>query len=642
MFQSAILFQPSLAVKNKKLFLLTTPSAPPRPRRGTTSLWVFVEEECPYRLAEFPAAFVLLQEYSLCKLVERTVERAHAVIKRVGGNATYILAPYLCSIVRESYNLALLKANADFHEFAVKAWFSKSLLNDLLKLRVPLDKLRGMPRVEKLKTIYQTSLDVHYADTSDSKRADLLWAITAPSSAAPPVLGTADKLASEYLKYTFHEGHFFSMPTDQFEASLQVGADVLGDHPDPVSATLSSVDDGATHFDMDTAGSHTFFRVVRSTSAVGRFHTVVPHVARNPDVIEVSRCTFLAASPARRSVLVFGDQDQQQQLNLRCVLSDIGRYVRHAFQWSLLDTSATLKPRPTVDADGGGDTYTLPLSTGPPCGFVRGLSRASQTSPSPPCRDIVAVSDEFGGQALMRFAKMIKEHGGIPENGVLQRNLRMDDETLERCLAIGALSCDVDVAGESRVFVAKQNVLWSTVLLLGKPVPLVQLELSSDAMKGSKLALMVRLRVEGWRPSPECEPWEIGGALCLLGGLSRPKSYFAALLDRQNICTKVPSIHHGRLDGYYKCLLNCPAAKLADHPGLADITSNKDLLAICGAESEDDDHGADAVPDTELVFPSLDDEPGHPPFLSQVFLVVVTIPLRRCFVCVLKSASFVV
>ena len=68
-------------------------------------------------LISFAHAFCCLLQYAMVSLVERCIESAHVIIRRVGLSAVNVLVPYVCAKVREEANVSLLRADIAFNKF---------------------------------------------------------------------------------------------------------------------------------------------------------------------------------------------------------------------------------------------------------------------------------------------------------------------------------------------------------------------------------------------------------------------------------------------------------------------------------------------------------------------------------------------
>ena len=111
-----------------------------------------------FPLQHFPEAFFCLTKYSMVELVERRVESIHAIIKQFGAKVSCVTPPYICAIVREKSNMALLQSCEAFFEFCLGSWRKRDLMDSLLSQRFDAVTLRSMGSVDKTKAAYQCDL----------------------------------------------------------------------------------------------------------------------------------------------------------------------------------------------------------------------------------------------------------------------------------------------------------------------------------------------------------------------------------------------------------------------------------------------------------------------------------------------------
>ena len=71
----------------------------------------------------------------------------------------------------EPENLAAIRRSQDFYTFCCQNWHSRSLTDNLLRLRVDGAALKAMTPKAKLDLVYQTGVEYEYADVADSRAA---------------------------------------------------------------------------------------------------------------------------------------------------------------------------------------------------------------------------------------------------------------------------------------------------------------------------------------------------------------------------------------------------------------------------------------------------------------------------------------
>jgi len=135
---------------------------------------------------------------------------------------------------------------------------------------------------------------------------------------------------------------------------------------------------------------------------------------------------------------------------------------------------------------------------------------------------------------------------------------------------------------------------------------------------------MMRLCEEGWATLPDDGPlsFRMGEELQCQLILSKPVSYFVALASHNEIFAKgVAEIKHDMPDGYFRCLLTLPAAKLQS---LLDDMANKsnerfmgelrELQLQDGDANAVDDSSGGGVPLASCELPAL--PPVHAPIVA--------------------------
>ena len=85
-------------------------------------------------LKNFVNAYLYLLAYCLIPIVERRIEAEHARIKKILRHLTFVVPATLCSLLRESVNLELLRSN-EFFEYCVKNWHRHNIVDMVLRQR---------------------------------------------------------------------------------------------------------------------------------------------------------------------------------------------------------------------------------------------------------------------------------------------------------------------------------------------------------------------------------------------------------------------------------------------------------------------------------------------------------------------------
>ena len=193
-------------------------------------------------LIHFPIAYSELQEYSLVSLVERRIEEAHARIKKHGKSWTYALPPYICASLRQDVHLEALRSDIRFYNLCVSRWRSQNLLDDVLRLRCTPDALRAMSNLQKVKMVYQCSLESQYEGTLAQRGHVNVWkALTSDIRSQQLALPDPWKACVEYFKSSLVVGAYYSLPQALFDRCFAREDRVFANAGDVVGIALAVV-----------------------------------------------------------------------------------------------------------------------------------------------------------------------------------------------------------------------------------------------------------------------------------------------------------------------------------------------------------------------------------------------------------------
>jgi len=172
-------------------------------------------------MESYPLLCIALQGYALLAIVERRIERVHGVLKRIGVHAFGVSLPQLCAMVREEQSLELLQRSAEFSEYCVKTWHSRTLLDQILVLRYRQEDLKKLSFKTKLGMVYRCSLSEEFQDVSEHKvGCQEFLMLTAGDRPKPDQVTDDERLCLSWLKSLLPVGSYFSMAREHFEAAL--------------------------------------------------------------------------------------------------------------------------------------------------------------------------------------------------------------------------------------------------------------------------------------------------------------------------------------------------------------------------------------------------------------------------------------
>ena len=126
---------------------------------------------------------------------------------------------------------------------------------------------------------------------------------------------------------------------------------------------------------------------------------------------------------------------------------------------------------------------------------------------------------------------------------------RLSLDTLRQLNCTGLVTLSADQAGAMQISLKPQAVTWCNVVGLAAPTPLCKIACEGDVLKCNKLHMMMQLMLEGWTPGRPEAPIRDGGQRAFR--MSRPLSYYACILKRQDIWAKgVFEIPHLQVDHF--------------------------------------------------------------------------------------------
>ena len=557
-------------------------------------------------LKSFPVAFFLIQNYALVSLVERRIEAVHAMIKKIGAGLTYVLPPYICARLRESFHLDLLNKNVEFYKFCIRRWRSRSVINELLMLRCTQSELAKMTMQEKIKVVYQCSLECEFESTAAPRREHSTWlAIANPQVKVEiPELW---KLCIEYWKSSLHIGGFYTLPRDLFALASEASHDPidLTTIPDPPSNFLLSAGSAG---EISNSSSVVCFEVLR-TRPESRWTVPIKHDLVHKTKINIRLCDTVGLMvDGKRMVVTNSSSAKQCSLDLLSFIRAPHSATHSLFRWRMTKRLPVfeLLPCSTLQINQDVDTYVQPCVVGSKAAIVSMAPAASlvplHTLQSRPNLQLVLSQFErtaawdLGGQGPLS----IKE--------IDAASLEVVNDLVE----YGAL-VRTGLSGAESFFLRRAAVTRTVAVGLVDPTPHVRVSCSGTCLQWSKLHLVLQLQYDGWQPSTEnLDAWKPGGPSMYKPLWSQPLSYFAALFSRTFLVSKgITSIRHGMSDVYYRCLLRLKSSAVVEmlrsldektSDDLKNLLKDRSLLDQPDAEIEDEvdskeDAGAEAIED---------------------------------------------
>ena len=271
----------------------------------------------------------------------------------------------------------------------------------------------------------------------------------------------------------------------------------------------------------------------------------------------------LSSKSSIQSATKLGPAHNNRTLDVCALGQAMGQSLACCFQWKLMNVLSSLMPRAIHDTEESSILPTLCVASS--AGSARSSALASSAGSA----------HEIANAVVGRLAKQPGIHALFRELHVrgcfLSKNVFVNIERLQswqwsdlQALSeSGVLVLKESDFGETLVCMNDSALRYSLMYKLCEPFQHARLPRvwpDADAVRRSKLELILQLHLEGWRPSEtSLDEYAIGtdDHLYLLD-TKRPNSYFLALLSASRIGAKgVTAIPHNKGDAYYKVLLNC-------------------------------------------------------------------------------------
>ena len=348
-------------------------------------------------------------------------------------------------------------------------------------------------------------------------------------------------------------GAYFSLPNALLAACTAFDATVaLPDRHELITRVVElAVGGGAAECRFEE-GEMTLVRVINNCPET-RTLVSIHHDEKLTTLVSVVVCSASTKDTAGDN-LVAHDGTEVTHLDLRGVVAEVAAAVGCVFKWEVRAkvARAALRQLPmhSIVALGDGDESALPSVVGEPP-----LAHAQPLAILP---DVDALNSSLSHLSSAGAFSGVGE-GGARFVASQQAGTRWGSiQTLQR---IGAVVVSRHEHGDAVVRLNPQFVDWKVVISLWHPVAMGCLRSPVDALKTTKLELVIALRMEGWMPdSRVIEPHALGGARVYRPDLKQPLAYFAALHLARRVFNKgATRICHGFPNSYCRCLIQLGA-----------------------------------------------------------------------------------
>lgn len=499
-------------------------------------------------LDQYPCGFCTLQEYCLGSLVERRVEQIHAMVKKLGKGATFILAPYLCAKLREASHLQMLRKSSEFYELCVSSWRKRNLLDTILVTRKTAAELQRMSPKDKVDAIYQCSLEEEYKSTLAARTYQASWkkqlALDVPDQAS-----LHDKACAAYWKTTLVTNGIYSLPRKLFDLAVNGLDESMRDQHSALEDVLAVVDGPMP--ETVPADDHVFFQVT-NLHPERRYRVPLPHVEQKRHAVNVTVLDVVSTNPKNTfDKVVRNEGDIHMTLDMVWLSTSMDQAVNSCLRWVLKGQMTSWK---LIAKEAALEDDLPPIDC-----FASSAIRVSSSATSDSRRLIVeSLQRDVYSHSILKELMTRKAFGKAGHTPVRLDSLHCwRSETLSKLQELGVVVIGRDDIGEQLVSVNPDKLQFGMFCRIVEPLQHIRLSLHNiPPLRRSKLDILFSLHLDGWMPGENPQEIKTDSPKIYRHGLQQPISYFACLLEHKAVCAKGVSIQHGGLDAYYKCLLN--------------------------------------------------------------------------------------
>jgi len=460
----------------------------------------------------------------------------------------------------------------------LRKWHTK-ISEEVLRLRIPKDKLKTMRPVDRVKTVYQCDMASEFQDTTRARANNLHWEAVNKWQLAKVDPVKSDKAMISLFKTILTQNAFFTLPENFFDAWLAGGAppgfDTVGPQFDARTGLMHLAGETIPELFPDGQVGLQVFCIENPTPET-RSHLVPSHTEELRSTIHVSRVDVLSGLNNYTELLVM-----RTGVCLRLDVAVLCRYLQNylpsLFRWSIAQVNTTLRERSHPLAIGSGAPM-LPAIVDLRVGASSSDEISTAMAPYQP-PELATTSEERFALAQLAYCD------GIRREVPLKMLVDVKVDTIESLRSKSVALVRTDEFGEAMVSINPQGVQAEATFILRSCIPAFKYQRPGDQLKLGYLYQKIRLIEDGWEEGKPDNDYQPDGEK-IFRPTTSPISYFVALRESASLFSKgVDKIQHDGKDLYYRCLLRLPAEaivpfleSMAEKP---DAWFKKQLLAIC-------------------------------------------------------------
>ena len=480
-------------------------------------------------LISFPTAYAFIKQYCLVPIVSRSIEGAHALLKRSVKRLTHASVPCIAALCREDDNIRKLQNDPEVYRFVLRLWRSRSMLDNILRLVLREEELTDLTRKQKIERVYQCAIEDEFKDMSTQVvlHQQYLENTRHMRSTNANVFTLSWAQAIAFFKCKFAPDNVFSLPTDIFDLATSVSAAIGNQACDKLSEFVDFATASIVEFDFRDVGNVVFFNVV---NAHPERRSLVPiqYIDRRTDEICVSKCTVVASILEARTVVVSVDE-LLVTLRVSVLVALASRVLPCLFKWAVKSrrsTQAFKQPEPDADQDQRSfsdvGSYALPArSSSCLVPVLASNSSASETSSASLARLTLGIGEL---NVLLGQIRACSVAGWTPATALAD----VSRATLGELCEIGLLEMRSASGSGHEIRPVESALKWCSMLGLSSPSQVLHLGIGASTCKFDSVLALIK---SGWQVGADpSHPFAPGSPRRFVADLLRPASYFKCLL----------------------------------------------------------------------------------------------------------------
>ena len=453
--------------------------------------------------------------------------------------------------------MELLKSNASFHQFCLDSWHKHLIVDEILVLRYSKDELAGMSRLEKVRAVYQSTIEEQFLDTVPARQehARFMIACSSMNSTAPPV-SPDEKPCVQFVKALLVENAIYSVPKAVWEMIRGGEFGGIG----PTAPLINQIYElsGMAQMELYANGVEELIHfTVENPAPEKRASIRIPHEVVSNTMVTLSPFEVISNIEGQQFLLT-RSRSKLVKLDVRVMCRSLQSFLQGLFRWRISSVNTCFIAKPAAICNN--NEYPMPaIADAQP--EVQDSYEDRNPDPGllpmvPIAQAPVASDESYALSSIHYIAGFGRQVPFVDLQGV-------DAATITTLVAKGAVSCRVDDFAMTQLALRQENMMQVPGVIVKECIHAHNFMMTRDPFKLPKLYHIFRLMVDGWLAEQPENAYTPASIRVFVKGLTPPISYFVALRMSELIFAKhVDGIEHNRSDIYYKILIRAPEDKI--------------------------------------------------------------------------------